>query len=284
MDASALFTILGWSAFVGVIFSAIGAAGGILTSFGLITLFGIADPNTVKPMTQLIVLATTLAFVPRYLRWSAMVLPLSLLLGAGGLVGAYVGSTVSSLYLSDMQTFRPLFGILTLGIAAQIVWKLTADLRAGAPKGEATPGPDGKGVALTGVIQMNLTFIYQSRQYRVPLWSPPVAGLIIAFTASVFGVGGGFLLVPYMATVLGMPMHIIPATAAVAIFMSLSVSISNFLVLGAPLDYDMITPLMVGAVVGARIGPHINKVLKNHWLQAATAVIVFGIGLKYTFL
>ena len=41
-----------------------------------------------------------------------------------------------------------------------------------------------------------------------------MAGAIIAMTAAVFGVGGGFLLVPYMASLLHMPMYIIPATAA----------------------------------------------------------------------
>ncbi len=277
-----VISVLGWSVLVGIVFSSIGAAGGILTSFGLITLFGIVDPNSVKPMTQLVVLAAALVFVPSYLRWSAVVVPLGLLLGVGGLVGAYVGSTVSTLYLSDMQTFRPLFGILTLAIAGQIVWKMFAQRRqqAGAPTKPAEP--DQRGVELTGIILMNLTFRYGGRKFRVPLWSPLVAGVIIAFTASIFGVGGGFLLVPYMATMLGMPMHIIPATAAIAIFMSLAVSITNFLAMGAPVDQCLIVPLMVGVAAGAKIGPLVNKGVPNHWLQAATASIVFGIGLKYT--
>ena len=41
-----VITVLAWSALVGVVFSSIGAAGGILTSFGLITLFGIVDPKS----------------------------------------------------------------------------------------------------------------------------------------------------------------------------------------------------------------------------------------------
>ena len=119
-----LLTILVYGVFVGIVFSAIGAAGGILTSFGLITLFGVLEPNAVKPMTQIVVLATALIFVPGYLRRASAVVPLGLLLGGGGLIGAYAGSTLSSLYLSDMADFRPLFGFLTLAVAAQIFWKL----------------------------------------------------------------------------------------------------------------------------------------------------------------
>ncbi|HGG06620.1 MAG TPA: sulfite exporter TauE/SafE family protein, partial [Aliiroseovarius sp.] len=92
---------------------------------------------------------------------------------------------------------------------------------------------------------------------------------------------GGFLLVPYMATILTMPMYIIPATAAIAIFMSLAVSITNFLVLGAPLEIRLLLPLIIGAVLGAVAGPVLNKRMKNSWLQAALAIVVTLIGLKY---
>jgi len=100
-------------------------------------------------------------------------------------------------------------------------------------------------------------------------------------TAAIFGVGGGFLLVPYMASVLAMPMHIIPATAAIAIFMSLIVSISNFLALGAPIQLDLLITLGIGTVLGALAGPYINEKMKNFWLQALMAIIVTGIGMKY---
>jgi len=45
------------------------------------------------------------------------------------------------------------------------------------------------------------------------MWSPFLAGFLIAAIAAIFGVGGGFLLVPYMSAMLHMPMHIIPATS-----------------------------------------------------------------------
>jgi uncharacterized membrane protein YfcA len=272
---------LSWGVFVGIIFSTIGAAGGILTSFGLITLFGVLEPNSVKPMTQFIVLATVVTLVPGYLRRSALVLSLGLLLGAGGLIGAYVGSTLSSLYLSDMMTFLPLFGALALAIAAQITWKLFQHRK---NAGNSSAPRDDNGVAMvsqTAISFQAVSFSYGETAYHVAIWSPLVAGAIISMTASVFGVGGGFLLVPYMSAVLGMPMHIIPATAAIAIFMSLVVSISNFLALGAPIQVDILIPLGIGTVLGAIAGPQINRTLKNTWLQALLALIVTGIGLKY---
>lgn len=268
---------LGWGVLAGVVFSAIGAAGGILTSFGLITLFAVADPNSVKPMTQLVVLAATLTFVPGYFRRSAVVLPLGVLLGAGGLVGAYVGSTLSSLLLSDMTTFRPLFGVLTLAIAVQIVTKLVK----GWFSREIRRLPGGLPVRGTSISLWALSFSYGDHAYRIPLRSPLLAGAGIAMLAAIFGVGGGFLLVPYLSVMLGLPMYIIPATAAIAIFMSLAVSISNFVALGAEIQFGILIPLIVGVIGGAILGPKVNRAMPNAVLQAIMAVIVTGIGVKY---
>ena len=281
MDIATLAAVLGWGALVGIVFSAIGAAGGILTSFGLITLFAVADPNAVKPMTQIVVLATALTFVPGYLRRGAIVPSLGVLLGVGGVVGAWIGSTVSTLYLADMATFRPLFGLLTLAVAGDIGWKLWGHWPA-SRSGSAPPlQPYGGGVT-DKVLQTGcMCFSYGGDRFRVPMLSPLVAGALISFTAALFGVGGGFLLVPYMASMIAMPMHIIPATTAIPIFMSLAVSVGNFLSRGSAIDWPVLVPLAIGAIAGAVLGPQINKRLPNAALQAAMGVIVAGIGVKY---
>jgi len=275
-----------WGVLGGIVFSAIGAAGGILTSFGLITLFGVMDPNSVRPMTQLVVLAAALTFVPRYLFRSALVVPLGLVLGAGGLVGAYAGSTLASLYLSDMTTFRPLFGLLTLAIAAQIAWRLVRGWRAaqrGAGQGGAGQGgpPADPAVEQSTLSGGCLVFVCAGHSFRVPLWSPLLAGAVIAMTAAIFGVGGGFLLVPYLSAMLGLPMHVVPATAAIAIFLSLAVSIANTLAMGAVLMLDLLIPMVIGTILGAWLGPQVNRALSNAALQAIMAFVVTGIGVKY---
>lgn len=283
MEIGLLAAILGWGVLVGIVFSAIGAAGGILTSFGLITLFGVLEPNSVKPMTQIVVLATALTFVPGYLRRGAIVPALGVLLGIGGVIGAWVGSTISTRYLSDMATFRPLFGLLTLAIAAQIFWKLWGHVRA-IRNGTANPSAPLMGGVKERVIRLHcMCFNYGGEHYRVPVWSPLIAGALISFVAALFGVGGGFLLVPYMASMLAMPMHIIPATTAIPIFMSLLVSVGNFVSQGAVIRWEVLVPMVTGAIVGALAGGQVNKRLPNAALQTAMAVIVTGIGIKYVF-
>ena len=281
MDISFFATIALWGFLVGVVFSSIGAAGGILASFGLIAIVGVTDPNSVKPMTQIIVLATALIFVPRYFRRSALVWPLGLLLAAGGLLGAWIGSSLSSAYLTDMKTFRPLLGTLTLVIAALIVWETFRSSDKKNSRQSLNAKAYKQGVQDLSVSGMTLAFSYGEKDYSIVMWSPFLAGFLIAAIAAIFGVGGGFLLVPYMSMLLHMPMHIIPATSGVAIIITLLVSIGNYLALGAQLEINSLFPLLVGTILGAIIGPSINHRMKNSWLRMILSLIIFVIGLRY---
>lgn len=277
MDIGNIPLLLVWGALVGLVFSSIGAAGGILASFGLITLIGVTDPNSVKPMAQLLALATAIVFIPGYFKRKAWILPIGLMLSAGGIVGALVGSTISRHYLSDMSTFKPLFGVLAFLVAVQIGWKLYKEQK----DGKSLAYFSKEGVKNITVTEKAISFEYASKQYQCNPWSPWLAGFSIAVIASIFGVGGGFLLVPYLASILGIPMFIIPATAALAVFISGTISVANYLRMGSEIDYPILITLIIGGIIGAKLGPKLNQIMKESWLQASLASIVAIIGTKY---
>ena len=91
---------------------------------GLISIMGLQDPNLVKPMAQALTLATPLIAVPSYYRQHRVVISLAIILGSGGILGAIIGSTLSVTYLNDLNIFKLVFGVLALGIALQILWRL----------------------------------------------------------------------------------------------------------------------------------------------------------------
>lgn len=272
-----VFLLLVWGLLVGFVFSSIGAAGGILASFGLITVIGITDPNSVKPMSQILAIATALVFIPGYFKRKAWVLPLGIMLSAGGVLGAIVGSTVSSRYLSDMSSFKPLFGILSFLVAVQITWKLYQQKK----HRKESIAICNEGVKNLIFTVSTISFDYADKSYCFNTWVPALAGFVIAFIASIFGVGGGFLLVPYLASVLGIPMFIVPATAALAVLISGVISVSNYIRMGSEIDYGVLLFLIIGGIVGAKVGPKINQIMRENWLQASLALIVAAIGTKY---
>ena len=76
--------LLLWGVVIGLVYSMVGAAGGILASVGLITIIGVQDPNLVKPMAQSLTLVTPLIAVPLYMRQCRVVYTLAALLGEIG--------------------------------------------------------------------------------------------------------------------------------------------------------------------------------------------------------
>lgn len=288
MEAFPLIPIL-WGLLVGLVFSLVGAAGGILASFGLISVLGVTDANQVKPMAQALTLATPLIAVPSYFRQCRVIASLALVLAAGGILGSLVGSTFSARYLADLSTFKPVFAVLVLVIALQMIWSMRSRPEGASSRAaQAFEGliagsgqPCDFGVRHTHWSIARIEFEFGGEQFSFRPWLAFAAGFGIAVLSSALGVGGGFLLVPFMAMVLRLPMFIVAGTAALAIFVSSMASIANYLALGVRLDWDLLVPLLIGTFAGAWLGPIISRFLREHWLRILLVLVLLGIGLRY---
>ena len=289
-----IWLLLAWGVLVGFVFSAVGAAGGILASVGLISVFGIQNPNLIKPMAQAMTLVTPLIAVPLYMRQCRMVPSLALLLGAGGVLGALLGSTLSMNYLSDMQIFRPVFAALVFLIAGQLAWQLwrhdynsenySKSLRASI-NFEQHVKSGGElcdlGVWSTHFSLKRIEIHFGDEHFSFNPWLPFITGMAIAVFSSALGVGGGFLLVPFMSMVMRLPMYIIAGTSALAIAIHSITSIANYVRLGVELDYPLLGLLLIGIVVGSVIGPVLSKYIPEKGLRLFLCVVLVLIGLRY---
>ena len=281
-----------WGVLVGLVFSTVGAAGGILASFGLISVMGIHDPNLVKPMAQTLTLATPLIAVPGYYRQGRVVFSLAFILGAGGILGALVGSTLSHTYLTDIDVFRSIFGVLALGIALQVLSRVFshkhmpgthAERAAAAFEGLVRDGgsPGDIGVRHRHYSLPRIRFTFAGEQFEYAPWVPFLTGAGIAVVSSALGVGGGFLLVPFMVLLLGLPMFVVAGTAALAIAVSSVTSIGNYIRMGVEPDVSLLLLLLAGTVAGAWIGPRLSSHLHERWLEGFLGLVLLLIGVRY---
>lgn len=282
---------LAWGILVGLVFSAVGAGGGVLASVGLISVLGLTDANLVKPMAQMLTLASPLVAVPSYYKQRRLILSLAALLGAGGVVGALIGSTLSVRYLGELRIFKPVFGLFVLLITLQLAWRLVGPKRSSESRaGRAAAAFEGRvrdgGVPETlGVEQLRFSavrfeFRFGNERFRYSLWIPFLVALGIAVISSALGVGGGFLLVPFMSIALGLPMTIIAGTAALAILISSVASISNYVLLGVRLDIPLLALLLTGTVAGSYLGPRLSKYM-HETFRAMLAAVLFLISIRY---
>jgi uncharacterized protein len=307
-----LYYIL-WGIWVGWIFSSVGAFGGIMAGVGHITVFGLADygrsfkqtsPSLNKLLTDSIrvcnqYLVGLSAFISSltYYRMGRLVLPLGLCLAGGGILGAYLIPVLTAGKI-NLSSYIGYFGIVVFAVAFVLFYETT-------PKGQASKkaakaaakafedihirkcavdegGAHACGVQVTswGLTKIVFTFYGQEFSFN-PIW-PVLGGFVIAAISAFIGVGGGFLYVPFLTSVAGLPMFIVAGTSALAVLVSMITSIFTYMFIkSVPVDFVMIFTELIGIFVGSILGPVTSKYIPDIWLKRIFVVLAVYVGLGY---
>ncbi len=114
---------------------------------------------------------------------------------------------------------------------------------------------------------------------------PPVAiGFGIGFLSAIMGVGGGFILVPAMIYLLGMPTGVVIGTSLFqVVFVTAAVTVLQS-VSTQSVDVILSLLLMVGAVAGAQFGAAMGSRLRSEETRGLLGLLVLAValGLGYT--
>lgn len=306
-----LFYIL-WGTWVGWIFSSVGAFGGIMAGVGHISVFGLSDyassfkktsPSLNKLMTdsirtsnQYLVGLSALISSFTYYRMGRLVLPLGLCLAVGGLLAGYLVPllTVGKM---DVSLYVGFFGIIVFAVAFVLFYETTpaGQAKKKAAKAAAKAFEDAhikksgqvsaehaKGVQVThwGLSRIAFTFYGQEFSFN-PLW-PLLGGFVINGISALIGVGGGFLYVPFLTSVAGLPMFIVAGTSALAVLVGMIVNIFNMMVVRqVPVDFILISTELIGIAIGSVLGPVTSKKIPEVWLKRIFVVLAVYVGVGY---
>jgi uncharacterized membrane protein YfcA len=110
---------------------------------------------------------------------------------------------------------------------------------------------------------------------------PPIAvGASVGFLAAIMGVGGGFILIPAMIYLLGMPTKVVIGTSLFQIIFVSAFTTLMHAVTSHSVDILLAVVLIVGGVIGAQIGTQLGLKLKAEQLRILLAMLVLGVALK----
>jgi len=130
------------------------------------------------------------------------------------------------------------------------------------------------------VTRLPLQTEYKKAGMRVSALFPCGMGFGIGFLAAIMGVGGGFIMVPSMIYLLGMPTHMAVGTDLFQIvFTSTNVAFQQAII-NHSVDILLAVMLMVGAAVGAQIGARLSGRLEGHQLRTILGAIVVLVMVK----
>ena len=109
---------------------------------------------------------------------------------------------------------------------------------------------------------------------------PLLLGAFVGILAAIMGVGGGFIMVPAMIYLLGMPTAVVVGTSLFQIiFVTANVTFLQS-VQTQTVDIVLAGLLLFGAVIGAQFGTRIGAMLKGEQLRGLLALIVLMVCFK----
>jgi uncharacterized membrane protein YfcA len=256
---------------VGFLSGLFGVGGGFLLT-PLLIFYGV--PAAVAVSTQANqVLATSIAGASSHWRQGAVDVRLGSLMLSGGLAGSAVGVAIFSLLrsLGVVEDAISLLYVIFLGVIGGLMaWESLNALKQGG-------GDPGRRTRLRSWMR---SLPYKRRFPRSGLYIsiiPPAAiGFIVGILASVLGIGGGFILAPAMVYLLGVPTRVMIGTSLFQIiFLTAFVTLLQATFNGT-VDLVLAGILMIGGVIGARLGALAARKLKTAQLRLLLALIVLA--------
>jgi uncharacterized membrane protein YfcA len=106
-------------------------------------------------------------------------------------------------------------------------------------------------------------------------------GFVVGILSGIMGVGGGFIMVPAMIYILGMPTNVVVGTSLFQIIFVTAVVTINQSVSNQSVDVLLAVLLLLGAVIGAQFGVRAGAKLKGEQLRGLLALMVVLVGIKF---
>ncbi len=301
-----------WAVWVGWIFSTVGAFGGVMAGVGHMTVFGLGAyaksfkttapalnklaTDSIRASNQFLVGTSALISSFNYWKMGRLVLPLAVALGAGSLLGAWGSATLTAGKISFSQ-YQGWFGLFVLALGCYLFWETSGAGQASKKKAKAAAKAfeesvkkqkageqvDTKalGVKTTKVSLTRCEFTFYGVEFAFNPLIPLLGGIAIAAVAAFLGVGGGFLLVPFLTSVAQLPMYLAAGTSALAVLISMITSIATLMTKGTPLDWSLVGLELIGIIVGSVIGPRTSKYFSDIWLKRLFIVLSLYVGIDY---
>lgn len=268
VDGAIIFAV---GAIVGLLSGMFGVGGGFLITPALFFI-GIPPPVAVATGANQVV-ASSISGVLGHLRRKSVDLRMGTVLLAGGMVGSAIGIWIFNRLkaLGQIDLIVQLSYVLFLGVVGLLMFQ--ESLRA--LRRQRMQGPVRiRRTQHNWVHRLPLKMKFRASGLYISVIPPLLVGCLVGIMAAIMGVGGGFLMVPAMIYLLGMPTKVVVGTSLFQI-----IFVTGFTTLmqawtNQAVDLILGTILILGGVIGAQVGTRLGARLKAEQLRILLALLV----------
>lgn len=268
------FLLLGLGGMVGILSGMFGVGGGFLMTP---LLFFIGIPPAVAVATEANqIVASSFSGVLAHFRRKTVDLKMGTVLLIGGLTGAAVGVVIFNYLksLGQVDLLVTLCYVVFLGVVGGLMFIESLNALRKSKKGVSAPP---KRRQRGWVHAMPFKMRFRTSGLYISVIPPALVGLFVGILSAIMGVGGGFIMVPAMIYLLGMPTKVVVGTSLfqiifVTAFTTMLHATTNFTV-----DVVLAVLLLVGGVIGAQIGTVIGARMPAEQLRVLLAALVLAV-------
>ncbi|MFV2145142.1 sulfite exporter TauE/SafE family protein [Isoptericola sp. G70] len=243
MDISTVLVLL-LAVVVGLSLGLLGGGGSILT-VPLLTYVARFPPKEAIAASLLVVGVTSVASMLAHARRGNVRWRTGLIFGAAGMAGAFVGGLVGGQVPGT---------ILMIAFAVMMIATAAAMLRG--RRTRPAPSRDAGGRPWLRIV---------------------VDGLVVGLVTGLVGAGGGFLVVPALALLAGLPMAVAAGTSLLVIAMKSFAGLAGYLTT-VSLDLGLVAGVTAAAVVGSLIGARLTSRVPEAALRRGFGYFVLAMG------
>ncbi|QDX26810.1 sulfite exporter TauE/SafE family protein [Sphingomonas suaedae] len=263
---------------VGLLSGMFGVGGGFLTT-PLLIVYGI-PPTVAAASAASQVTGASVSGVFAHLRRKGVDMHMGLWLIGGGVLGSGAGAILFRLLQASGQ-IDTVIAVLYVLMLGSIGWlMLSESLRSirATREGGAARARRRRHHPMVAALPLRWRF------YRSGLYISPLAPLLLGFATGILtmllGVGGGFILIPAMLYLLGMPAQVVVGTSLFQIlFVSASATMVHSVTTKA-VDIVLAVLLLLGSVVGAQLGARFAARARPEYLRLVLAVMVLLVAIQ----
>jgi hypothetical protein len=275
-----IIAAVGLGLLIGLSLGALGGGGSVLAVPALVYAVG-QDARSATTSSLFIVGIAAVAGALGHARSGRLRWGVGLAFGAVGVAASFAGTAVNRLVDPDVLLLC-FAGVVLLAAAGMLGTTRaapgdTASARRPARSGGGGTRPSAAGGGETPAASSLPADVRSGRRWTgAQAGKVAAAGLLVGFMTGLFGVGGGFVVVPALVLALRMPMQQAVATSLLVIALN---SASSLLARAgtAQFDWSVIGPFTVAAVAGSLAGKQVTDRLSGTVLTRAFAVLLIAV-------
>lgn len=275
-----IFLILGMGGAVGFLSGLFGVGGGFLMT-PLLIFIGVPPPVAVGTEANQIV-ASSVSGVLAHWRRANVDFKMGFVLLLGGFVGSSLGVILFKYLqnLGQLDLVIKLSYVIFLGIIGFLMlWESSRTII----RSRSAAARRGKLHQHNWFHGLPFKMRFRKSKLYISAILPFLIGATVGVLSAIMGVGGGFIMVPAMIYLLGMPTSLAIGTSLFQIiFVTANVTFLQALTVQT-VDILLAVLLLTGAVIGAQFGSKYSVRMKGEQLRALLALLVLSVCVKMIF-